>query len=201
MSKKITSLLVVLTVVLFTLPTQAQTTFKAQKAKAGSVQVLKGKKALKAADQQKAKAAIAFEVEKAQKAAEAAQAEALAATPQATIEQRVNITDGFTPAQWYQNATKWANPQSAILKGAGIQSAQGKPFHATHKVNPLEGRSLAEKIAGPKKAATEDEHGIITAPDEGETKYYSRAGMAYYLSSNQVYYTEQSGTVQIVRGR
>lgn len=31
MSRKITSLLVVLAVVLFTLPTQAQTTFKAQK--------------------------------------------------------------------------------------------------------------------------------------------------------------------------
>ena len=49
-----------------------------------------------------------------------------------------------------------------------------------------------------RRAATKDEHGLITAPDEGVTKYYKRAGMGYYVSSGSVYSAEQSGHVKIV---
>ena len=47
-------------------------------------------------------------------------------------------------------------------------------------------------------AATTNVYGIITAPDEGEHKYYTREGWAYYASNGFIYYTEQSGTVEIV---
>ncbi|MCH5177258.1 MAG: choice-of-anchor J domain-containing protein [Prevotellaceae bacterium] len=47
-------------------------------------------------------------------------------------------------------------------------------------------------------AATTDSHGIITAPDAGEHKYYTREGYAYYASGQSVYLAAQSGTVEIV---
>jgi hypothetical protein len=49
-----------------------------------------------------------------------------------------------------------------------------------------------------RRAATKDEHGIITDPDEGVTKYYKRAGTGYYASNGFVYNEDQSGIVTIV---
>lgn len=45
---------------------------------------------------------------------------------------------------------------------------------------------------------TVDEHGIILAPAEGETKYYTRGGDSYYYSNGQWGATYQNGHVQIV---
>lgn len=49
-----------------------------------------------------------------------------------------------------------------------------------------------------RRAATKDEHGLITDPDEGVTKYYKRAGTAFYVSNNSVYNEDQSGIVTIL---
>jgi len=43
-----------------------------------------------------------------------------------------------------------------------------------------------------------DAHGIITSPDEGEHKFYNRAGVAYYVSGQSMYIDDQSGVVEIV---
>lgn len=48
------------------------------------------------------------------------------------------------------------------------------------------------------RAEVVDDHGIITSPAEGESKMYDRAGMGYYVQSQQLYVGEQSGKTEIV---
>lgn len=48
-----------------------------------------------------------------------------------------------------------------------------------------------------RRAEAVDEHGIITAPAEGELKYYTRTGAAYYYSSGWSY-TNQSGHAVVI---
>lgn len=48
-----------------------------------------------------------------------------------------------------------------------------------------------------RRAEAVDEHGIITAPAEGELKYYTRTGAAYYYSSGWSY-TNQSGHAIVI---
>ncbi len=43
-----------------------------------------------------------------------------------------------------------------------------------------------------------DEHGIIITPDNGEHKFYTRAGTGYYYQNQSVNSTAQSGRVEIV---
>ncbi|MBO4812526.1 MAG: choice-of-anchor J domain-containing protein [Prevotella sp.] len=45
---------------------------------------------------------------------------------------------------------------------------------------------------------TIDENGVITAPAEGEEKFYTRSGVGYYVSNNQIYVGDQSGTTTMV---
>ena len=49
-----------------------------------------------------------------------------------------------------------------------------------------------------KAGETVDAHGIITAPAEGVTKFYQRAGTAYYASSGSMNIGTQSGVVEMV---
>lgn len=203
MSKKITSFLVLLAAVLLTVPTQAQTTFNAQKAKAGSAQVIKGKKALKATDLQKAKEAKAFQVAKAKKEAEAkVQGVAFRAQNAVSIEdaQALKAADksvGKIFAQW-----DWAAHQAKYFNKKNLAQSSFKNRFSDftlRKYNPFEGKSVkVGNVAGPRRAVTADEHGIITDPGEGETKFYTRAGTAFYLAGGSAYTEDQSGTVTIL---
>ena len=68
-------------------------------------------------------------------------------------------------------------------------------------INPLwatEHTGKTVKLNTPLLAATADANGIITAPDEGEHKYYKREGIAYFPQSGQLYYKDQEGNVEIV---
>ena len=47
-------------------------------------------------------------------------------------------------------------------------------------------------------AQTVDENGIITAPAEGVSKYYTRSGSSFYVSNNSVYSEAQGGRIEIV---
>ena len=58
---------------------------------------------------------------------------------------------------------------------------------------PVSARAKAQR-----KAPTKDDHGIITNPGEGETKYYTRTGTGFYVSNNSVYNEDQSGIVTIL---
>lgn len=49
-------------------------------------------------------------------------------------------------------------------------------------------------------AKAESDYVVITAQPEGELKTYTRGGYQYYVSSNQLYYRAQSGTIDIVWG-
>ena len=54
------------------------------------------------------------------------------------------------------------------------------------------------RLTSPLFAATTDANGIITAPEEGEHKYYKRAGTAYFVQSGSPYYKDQEGNVELV---
>ena len=58
---------------------------------------------------------------------------------------------------------------------------------------PVPARANAQR-----KAPTKDDHGIITNPGEGVTKYYTRTGTGFYVSNNRVYDEAQSGIVTIL---
>lgn len=58
--------------------------------------------------------------------------------------------------------------------------------------------ALSARAKAQRKAPTKDDHGIITDPGEGEKKYYTRAGVGFYVSNNSVYNEDQSGTVTIL---
>ena len=47
-------------------------------------------------------------------------------------------------------------------------------------------------------AQTVDANGIITAPAEGVSKYYTRSGSSFYVSNNNVYSEAQGGRIEIV---
>ena len=58
--------------------------------------------------------------------------------------------------------------------------------------------TVSARAKAQRKAPTKDDHGIITAPGEGVTKYYTRAGTGFYVSNNSVYNEDQSGIVTIL---
>lgn len=55
-----------------------------------------------------------------------------------------------------------------------------------------------QPFAVSRRAATTDGHGIITTPDEGVHKYYTRAGGAYYPDGQSTVHTTQTGNVEMV---
>ena len=57
---------------------------------------------------------------------------------------------------------------------------------------------MPKRANGLLRAPVQDSHGIITDPDEGVTKYYTRAGTGFYTSNGSVYNEDQSGIVTIV---
>ncbi len=57
---------------------------------------------------------------------------------------------------------------------------------------------MPKRANGLLRAPVQDSHGIITTPDEGVTKYYTRAGTGYYTSNGSVYNEDQSGIVTIL---
>lgn len=175
MSKKITSFLVLLAVMLLTLPTHAQV----QKAKRvtsdakGVMEMRQLPQALKT------------------NPAEMAQQKKLALT-KAAEEAEAN---GYTLDQWdwAAHAPKPYVPQSGFVAMTAI--SKDDKVLAT-----LATPQRSFPYNGGRFAATTDTHGIITAPDEGESKLYTREGMtfSYNSTTNQVSLLAQSGSVEIV---
>lgn len=58
--------------------------------------------------------------------------------------------------------------------------------------------AMAKQSSDGRRAATTDYYGIITAPDEGVHKFYTRTGGAVHQSLFDLYSTVQSGHVEIV---
>ena len=76
------------------------------------------------------------------------------------------------------------------------QQMTGLSFQPTHKAQFLMNRMGG--VSNARFAATTDAHGIITSPDEGEHKFYTRAGVAYFYSGGYVNGADQSGHVEVV---
>ena len=196
MGKKFTTFVVLLAAVLFTLPTQAQIVKKAaptgaMKTKVVSAEQLKaGKAAYEKANDKTV--GIAFR-------GNAAVAES---SVQLTAEElkamkAADKSVGKIFAQW-----DWAAHQAKYFNKKNLAQSSFKNRFSDftlRKVDPFEGKSVkVGNVAGPRRAVTADEHGIITDPGEGETKFYTRAGTAFYAASGSAYTEDQSGTVTIL---
>ena len=122
-------------------------------------------------------------------------------------------TKKFTLLMVLVAAVLFAIPAQAFLWNWAEQTPQFKSKSGLVKTDNVRqplwkftGRELSNfrrfdgqsPVQAGRRAATKDEHGLITVPDEGVTKYYKRAGMGYYVSSGSVYSAEQSGHVKIV---
>ncbi|MBQ8657479.1 MAG: hypothetical protein IJ527_10600 [Prevotella sp.] len=189
MSKKITSVLVLLTALLLTLPSQAQIQNQAfTPVKKKAVTEMQGqRKTLKV---KPADATVQ---------ANAAPARTAEEKKLSFLEEQYLIDKAAKEAETPAPAWNWAKQtapkfvtKSDLIKPLNFRGN----LASTHKVKPFVGNDITS--AASNRAATTNAYGIITAPDEGESKFYTRAGTAYYASSNQVYSAAQSGTVEIV---
>ncbi len=185
MRKNLTYLMVIAVAALLTLPVQAQNSL-AKKAAFGKGQPFRTGMIDKHAIQ-KAKTAKAMEA----KTASFADVKGEDALAIAKAAKEADTTVGTTLAKW-----DWAAHATPKFVARSNESNVVR-LPMTHKFNPLAGKALNASTV--KRVETADEHGIITAPDEGETKYYNRAGTGIYYSSNYGVQTEdQSGVVEIV---
>ena len=196
MGKKFTTFVVLLAAVLFTLPTQAQIVKKAaptgaMKTTIVSAEQLKaGKAAYEKANDKTV--GIAFRgnaaVEKSSVQLTAEELKAMKAADK-------SVGKIFAQWDWAAHQAKYFNKKNLAQSSFKNRFSDFTP----RKYDPFEGKSVkVGNVAGPRRATTTDEHGIITDPGEGETKFYTRAGMAFYNGGYSVYTEEQSGVVTIL---
>lgn len=194
MSKKFTSFLVLAAAVLLAIPAQAQTARKASKAQVLTSRVAKiDKQAAQKAKSAQLKAqeatiqGIAFRGQAVQQNNVSKEEEQAMKAADKTIGTPIGKWD------WAAHQTPQFVPQTKLV-AKGILAQE----HKTNiRLNAFDGQK-PEGVRGPNRAATVNANGIITAPDEGEEKYYTRAGTAFYVASNSVYSEDQSGIVTIV---
>lgn len=195
MGKRITSFLLIVAALLFTVPAEAQ---KVVARKTTSSATMKTPKVIKAKDAAQARAAAAKASEK-QAVAEGKQfATAVAAQPAPALPSKSDAPEGLVYS--------WPKaPQTQVfVSPSGIVSFAKTPLFTLpnarkmERFNRLNTANTPARAKAPRKAPTKDEHGLITAPAEGETKYYTRSGIGYYVSGGSAYSEEQSGKVTIV---
>lgn len=196
MGKKFTTFVVLLAAVLFALPTQAQIVKKAaptgaMKTKVVSAEQLKaGKAAYEKANDKTV--GIAFRGN-----AAVAESSVQLTAEELKAQKAADKSVGKIFAQW-----DWAAHQAKYFNKKNLAQSSFKNRFSDftlRKVDPFEGKSVkVGNVAGPRRAVTADEHGIITDPGEGETKFYTRAGTAFYAASGSAYTEDQSGTVTIL---
>ena len=185
MSKKFTSLLVLVAAILLAVPAQAQIAKKAAKQQ---IAVLKTGP-VKSVDLKKAKAA---------KMKAEAQLEGQAFTGkmfnylQASLE-KVQDDRDVLEKQMEEDfrAVKYGKRASLLASGSVSSKLVVNPRTLTLSTNQPSARRASNR------AEVVDANGIITSPAEGEHKFYNRAGTAYYYN-NSVYTADQSGIVEIV---
>lgn len=196
MGKKFTTFVVLLAAVLFALPTQAQIVKKAaptgaMKTTVVSAEQLKaGKAAYEKANDKTV--GIAFRgnaaVEKSSVQLSAEELKAMKAADK-------SVGKIFAQWDWAAHQAKYFNKKNLAQSSFKNRFSDFTP----RKVDPFEGKSVkVGNVAGPRRAATTDDHGIITDPGEGETKYYTRTGTAFYVAGGSAYTEDQSGIVTIL---
>ena len=198
MTQKLTSMLVVAAAVLLTLPVQAQTAVKKSMAQKTTMTTklmdAKELKAGKAAMQKATDQTVAMPFRSAQPA-----------TPVAmpTAEQQAALKAADQTAGKPFKTWDWAAHQSPqYVSKSGLVNTDNVP-QPLYKFRGREVERFARfagqsQVQSRRRAVTKDEHGLITDPGEGEKKYYTRAGVGFYVSNNSVYNEDQSGIVTIV---
>ncbi len=208
MSKKFTSFLVLAAALLLSAPSQAQVAKKASNANAKTFTTGKlDKQALQKAKDAQLKANEA-QVEAISFQAAAASQQSAQSMEEAKALKAADKTVGkpFATWNWAAHATPQFVSKSGLVQNVPVKNYVGSLSKEQTKKNDAAQAELFKQFnpatasanKAPRKAETVDEHGIITAPAEGETKYYTRTGTAFYYSGGSVYTEEQSGTVTIV---
>ena len=201
MSKRTTSFLVLAAALLLSLPSGAQNS-KALKKKAGTE--LAGQKRIKASELNAVRT----------KTLAAQQTVADEKKPSLEEEQylidkaakEASASEVIPQVNWASLERPQFVPKNGLFKNVPVKNYVGSLSKEQTKKNDAAQAELFKQFnpatasanKAPRKAETVDEHGIITAPAEGETKYYARTGTAIYYSGGSVYTEEQSGTVTIV---
>lgn len=201
MSKRTTSFLVLAAALLLSLPSGAQNS-KAPKKKAGTE--LAGQKRIKASELN----AVRTKTLAAQ--------QTVADEKKPSLEEEQYLIDKAAKeaaASEVIPQVNWASlerpqfvPKNGLFKNVPVKNCIGNLSKEQTKKNDAAQAELFKQFnpatasanKAPRKAETVDEHGIITAPAEGETKYYARTGTAFYYSGGSAYTAEQSGHVTIV---
>lgn len=201
MSKRTTSFLVLAAALLLSLPSGAQNS-KALKKKAGTE--LAGQKRIKASELNAVRT----------KTLAAQQTVADEKKPSLEEEQylidkaakEASASEVIPQVNWASLERPQFVPKNGLFKNVPVKNYVGSLSKEQTKKNDAAQAELFKQFnpatasanKAPRKAETVNEHGIITAPAEGETKYYARTGTALYYSGGSVYTAEQSGTVTIV---
>lgn len=208
MSKKFTSFLVLAAALLLSAPSQAQVAKTAAKSQAKTFTTGKlDKQALQKAKDAQLKANEA-QVEAISFQAAAASQQSAQSIEEAKALKAADKTVGkpFATWNWAAHATPQFVSKSGLVQNVPVKNYVGSLSKEQTKKNDAAQAELFKQFnpatasanKAPRKAETVDEHGIITAPAEGETKYYTRTGTAFYYSGGSAYTAEQSGHVTIV---
>ena len=208
MSKKFTSFLVLAAALLLSAPSQAQVAKTAAKSQAKTFTTGKlDKQALQKAKDAQLKANEA-QVEAISFQAAAASQQSAQSIEEAKALKAADKTVGkpFATWNWAAHATPQFVSKSGLVQNVPVKNYVGSLSKEQTKKNDAAQAEMLKQFnpatasanKAPRKAETVNEHGIITAPAEGETKYYNRAGTAIYYSGGSVYTEEQSGVVEIV---
>lgn len=196
MGKRIVSFLLVAAAVLLAIPAGAQTVVAK---KAVHSAAMKAPKAIQAKEAAFARAAEAKANEKLVVAEGKQFASAVAAQ---AAQVRPSKSDAHLGGVVYSWPTAPKTP--AYVSRSGIIGNGKTPCGTLPNLRKMElfqqvgTTGVSARAKAQRKAPTKDDHGIITDPGEGVTKYYNRAGTAFYVSNNSVYNEDQSGIVTIL---
>ena len=195
MGKRITTFLLIVAAVLLAVPAGAQTVVAK---KAAHSAAMKAPKAIQAKDAAFARAAVA----KANEKLVVAEGKQFASAVAAQVAQVRPSKSDAPVGQVYSWPTAPKTPpyvsRSGIIGNGKTPCGTLPNARKVEQFQQLSTTALSARAKAQRKAPTKDDHGIITNPGEGETKYYTRTGTAFYYGSGSVYNEDQSGIVTIL---
>ena len=195
MGKRITTFLLIVAAVLLAVPAGAQTVVAK---KAAHSAAMKAPKAIQAKDAAFARAAVA----KANEKLVVAEGKQFASAVAAQVAQVRPSKSDAPVGQVYSWPTAPKTPpyvsRSGIIGNGKTPCGTLPNARKVEQFQQLSTTALSARAKAQRKAPTKDDHGIITDPGEGEKKYYTRAGIGFYVSGSSVYNEDQSGIVTIL---
>lgn len=198
MGKRIVFFLLVVAAVLVAIPSGAQTVVAKKTTYSAAMKAPKAPKVLQAKEAAFARAAVAKTNEKlsmseGKQFGSATAAKAAQVRPSKSDAPLGEVKYWPTAPKTQLNVSRSGNNSQVKTPWGKLPNARKMEQFQKVGTTPVSARAKAQR-----KAPTKDDHGIITAPDEGVTKYYTRTGTGFYVSNNSVYNEDQSGIVTIL---